>query len=817
MQHLISLNPTGGNLGSIAALSLADYDKVTHSRTLRNLVSQIRQTKDRKKAQALKKRLPFRSPHYYAFKDNHRTAANALPEAFLFQTCVDVDDPKMVKPAIERAKVLDKKPGRWRDKLLHMEYSARHKLHIDIRLPLGMNIEQAQRAYCEELGITYDPSCITPERMIYITPADDEIYRPPHWYEVLEGEERQMYVDAWPVAGAALVAVRTPDGQPNGASHTSVLSPSNSTSNGPSGVVADSPSGVRTATRAAPAPSPKAQQSSPKPRFVFDLCREQAGLKDVDINAEGSRHTSLLAILSVGAARLLSEADAMAVVAERMPDFFQEPDCRQLIHDFYAKYHDDSKIMSTVVQRINARAEQLAHAQAKKGNDNSNDKSNGELANDNAPFSLDDAQQEKPKEKHSWETFNFGNLPPGLRESLHGNPPRMFLPILVYLLPLAASYADGVTVRYADNKKHQLNLASIVVGPPASGKSACKDVLMLWLQQMREHDREAMERENDWKEECNRNKGGKEKDPPDPKVCLLNPPINISCAELMKRFRRSQGHHLFSFAEELDTLVKSNRAGSWSEKYDVYRYAFDNGEWGQDYANKNSESGIVNVKYNFSLLGTYGVLKRCFKDDNVENGLSSRIMVAEMPDNSFAPMPVYHDPLDDDLEAIDQAVTKLRNANGFLDTPRLRKALADWVEGVRISASKSDDHVIDEYRKRAAVIGFRCGVIARILEGEESQRVLDFATMIADYTLYEQCHVFGFVIRKLYKQAAAEYERETVNHNIFDDLPATFTLEDLVTLKGNDMSPSGLRTIIYRWKKDGWIEKVGANKWKKTN
>ena len=625
MQHLISLNPTGGNLGSIAALSLADYDKVTHSRALRNLVSQIRQTKDRKKAQALKKRLPFRSPHYYAFKDNHRTAANALPEAFLFQTCVDVDDPKMVKPAIERAKELDKKPGMWRDKLLHMEYSARHKLHIDIRLPLGLTIEQAQRAYCEELGITYDASCITPERMIYITPADDEIYRSPHWYEVLEGEERQMYVDAWPSAGAAPVAARTPNGQPNGASHTSGLSPSNSTSN--------EPSGVRAATGAAPA----------KSRFVFDLCREQAGLKDVDINAEGSRHTSLLAILSVGAARLLSETDAMTVVAERMPEFYKESDCRQLIHDFYAKYHDDSKIMSTVVQRINARAEQLAHAEAKKSNtDNGENKSKDDPTNGNDPLSM--TQQEEPEEKHSWETFDFDSLPPGLRESLHGNPPRMYMPILVYLLPLAASYADGVTVRYADNKKHQLNLCSIVVGPPASGKSACKDVLMLWLQQMREHDRDAMQRENDWKEECSRNKGGKEKDPPDPKVCLLNPAINISCAQLLRRFHRAKGHHLFSFAEELDTMVKSNRSGCWSEKYDVYRYAFDNSEWGQDYANKNSEGGIVNVRYNFSLLSTYGVLKKCFKNDNVENGLSSRIMVAEMPDDSFAPMPVYQDP-----------------------------------------------------------------------------------------------------------------------------------------------------------------------------
>ena len=518
--------------------------------------------------------------------------------------------------------------------------------------------------------------------------------------------------------------------------------------------------------------------------FVFDLCREQAGLKDVDINARGSRHNSLLAILSVGAARLLSEAEAMAVVAQRMPDFFKEPDCRQLIHDFYAKYHDDSKMMSTTVQRINARAEQLAKQQQSK----------------------DDKAQEDESEEETAETVTtqstnaFPDIPPipGLKQSLTGVPEQMRMPALCALLPMAASYADDVTFRYCDGREQRLGLMSIVVGEQASGKSVCKDIIDLWRGPMDEDDEQGRRKEDEWKKK--------------PEVLIRDVPITISCSTLLKRLKNAQGHTLYSFCSELDTLRKTNGAGSWSSKYDIYRLAFDHDEWGQDYNSDQAESGMVSVGYNWTILGTYGALGKCFKGENIENGLSSRVIVSEMPDSAFAPMPTFQDRKDRDAQAILEAVNTLRAKHGFIDTPRLRKAIASWVEDKRQQAMERIDRVMDTYRRRAAVIGMRCGVVACLLSGEkETKHVIDFALMMAEYVLQEQCRLFGDVLRKQYAADADDTRRNSKNRAVFDRLADTFTSHDILALK-NDISDAAARMIIKRWREAGWIEPLPRQK-----
>ncbi len=403
----------------------------------------------------------------------------------------------------------------------------------------------------------------------------------------------------------------------------------------------------------------------------------------------------------------------------------------------------------------------------------------------------------------------------GLRESLVGVPASMQMPVLCAVMPLAGAYADGVEVEYSDGKRMRLGLMSIIVGPQASGKSACKDVVDVWLRQMNEEDAVARRKEDKWRQ-TRRNRKSTEKAPADPEVLVRNVPITISCSALLKRMKNSSGHTLFSFGEELDTLRKTNGAGSWSSKYDVYRLSFDHGRWGQDYNSDQAESGVVDVAYNWSILGTYGALRKCFRHDNVENGLSSRLLMAEMPDNSFAPMPRYREISDGQQEAIDEDVTRLREAEGFVDTPRLRKRMAQWVEAKRLEALRTWDMVTDTYRKRAAVIGFRCGVIFRLLCGKESKTCLDFAEGMANYVLQEQSKLFGKALLEQDVQAEMEGQRTTANHSVFDDLPQVFTLRDVEALKSNDVSLSALRVIIHRWKADGWIEKVERGKWKKS-
>ena len=439
---------------------------------------------------------------------------------------------------------------------------------------------------------------------------------------------------------------------------------------------------------------------------------------------------------------------------------------------------------------------------------------------------------------------NVKALPMGLKESLTGVPVSMHMPVLCGVLPIAAAYADQVMVEYCDGNLQHLGLMSIIRGEQASNKSVVKNAIDVWKRQFDEEDALARKREEEWKE---RKKGRKanEKAPDDPKVLIRMVPVTVSCSTLLKRFKNAQGHTLYSFGEELDTLRKTNGAGSWSSKYDIYRLSFDKGEWGQDYNSDAAESGVVKVAYNWTMLGTNGALRKCFKSDNIENGLSSRILVAEMPDSSFSKMPKFGRRSAEDEAMIQEAVTRLRAFSGLIDTPRLRKAIEQWVEQKRVEAAKDIDHVKDTYRKRAAVIGFRCGVIFHLLETHpqplpvrdgsgqtqvkelstplphregkgESRNCIKFALMMAEYCLSQQIKAFGEALQNQYVDAHEECQRYGANHSVFDQLAPTFTIDDLRALKRGYCSESAMRMIISRWMRDGWISKTDRYHWSKV-
>ena len=420
-------------------------------------------------------------------------------------------------------------------------------------------------------------------------------------------------------------------------------------------------------------------------------------------------------------------------------------------------------------------------------------------------------------EKETGVKVNVKALPMGLRESLVGVPVSMHMPVLCGVLPIAAAYADQVEVEYCDGNRQHLGLMSIIRGEQASNKSVVKNAVDVWKRQFDEEDALARKREEEWKE---RKKGRKanEKAPEDPHVLIRMVPVTVSCSTLLKRFKNAQGHTLYSFGEELDTLRKTNGAGSWSSKYDIYRLSFDKGEWGQDYNSDAAESGVVKVAYNWTLLGTNGAMRKCFKQDNIENGLSSRILVAEMPDASFSKMPKFGRRSAEDEARIQEAVTRLRSFSGLVDTPRLRKAIEQWVEEKRVEAAKDIDHVKDTYRKRAAVIGFRCGVIFHLLSGctKESKACLDFALMMAEYCLMQQIKTFGEALQSQYVEASDECQRYGANHSVFDQLAPTFTIDDLRALKRGYCSETAMRMIISRWMRDGWITKTDRHHWSKV-
>lgn len=294
------------NRGLAYESDLKVYNRLVSEPWLADMVSRIRNGEEE-----LKDLLPIRCSHYYRFRDNHRRQADMDPEAFLFQTCVDIDDVEAVEPAISRANLLNNEEGgQWQGALLHMEYSARKKLHIDIRMPIGMTIEETQQAYCQALGVPYDASCISPERFILITDASQCIYTSEHWYEVLPEEELKARREAFQKRGLTI------DGRQSKIRLTSCEPKIRPTSN-------ESKNGCIT-QQTELFPEMKPVDLDPRCLRVFDLCMQEAGLTERALQVEGVRHNSLVSIFSVGACRLIPQEQMQAVISTRMPDYAEE-------------------------------------------------------------------------------------------------------------------------------------------------------------------------------------------------------------------------------------------------------------------------------------------------------------------------------------------------------------------------------------------------------------------------------------------------------------------------------------------------------------
>ena len=518
---------------------------------------------------------------------------------------------------------------------------------------------------------------------------------------------------------------------------------------------------------------------------AFDLCMEEAGLTERALQIEGVRHNSLLSIFSVGACRLMTKEQMMAVVAQRMPDYSKEADCQQLIRDFYQNYTEMNKPMSKRLREIHAEAYNEV---------------------DETEAIESETEKETSKKRHK---LIAKLLPPGLREPVMAAPKDMQMNVLCAIMPIAAAYADQVEVLYADEKRQHLGLMSMIIARQAGGKSGCKDAVECWMKLLKEEAQAYREQEDAIKQK-NKMRKSNERAQEMPKFPIRKVPITISCSTLLKRFKNAPGHCLYSFCEELDTLLKTNGAGNWSAKYDIYRYSFDRAEWGQDYNSDQAESGDVEVIYNWTIFGTYGSFNKCFQHDNAENGLGGRVLISELPDTRFAKMPKYRALTQEEQEAIQQAAKKLMQIKGFVATPRLSKAIDKWAEEKRMLALKNDDTVMDNFRRRAAVIAFRCAVIFYLLSGEEreSKACIDFMLMMAEYCLETQVRMLGNMMMSQQDQNEPAEIRQIRDRTTYDKLPKEFTLDDVEAAKGPGYERSSIRSTVSRWNKHGIVQMV---------
>lgn len=772
MEHIIAYNPyKNGNKGSVSSQPLSVYDKTIAYPWMADLVAAIRGGNDE-----LKKQLPFRCAHYYQFRDNRRSQKNAVPESFLFQTTIDVDDKEYVDKAIEKARELNCSDTIWNGALLHLEYSARKKLHIDIRMPVGMTIEETQRAYCEALGVSYDESCITPERMLFITDKESEIYRSPHWYEVLPQEElkkrRQAYLDRGLTIdgrGVAVSAIQPAQPSDSNAAHAAHLSPAGAHQD--AGTVATG-----------------------KNLAAFELFRNAAGLKDVDINTPGSRHSSLLAIMSAGASRVMPEEELKAVVAQKMPAFSQERDCQQLIHDFYAKYGDSSKPMSQAVIRINAQAEKSSQKDAVAFQSASSVGSEGGT-DSNAE---DEKLAPPPMPEHL----------PKLVELLLSKTPDVYKPAVAHaIFPPLATHLCKTTFKYIDNVEHEATLMCCLLAGTGAGKNCVQMPINMIMEDIRQRDRENLQREKEWKEEVTRKGANKDKRKRPENLIIQEIDADMTNPAFVMRTAEAQEHFLYTSLNEIDQFDALK--GQGNQQFKIMCLAFDPGnQYGQTRVGTSSVTERITIRFNWNASTTVQLGQRYFSKV-LTDGPISRINFCTIPEREIgAEMPVYGEYDDAFREALRPYIENLCKASGRIDCAEAF-ALAEKLKDENADFSRmSQNRVFENLSFRGNVIAFLKACVLYVANGcKWEPEIEEFIRWSESYDLWCKMIFFGASIAKANELGEKSSKRGPAN--LLQQLPDTFTYTqaEMVRLH-NDFGKKGTAKMLRNWVNRHYIEKI---------
>ena len=775
MEHLIAYNPyKNGNKGSVSSQPLSVYDKTIAYPWMADMIAAIRGGNDE-----LKKQLPFRCAHYYQFQNNRRSQKNAVAESFLFQTTIDVDDKEYVDKAIEKARELNCSDTIWKGALLHLEYSARKKLHIDIRMPVGMTIEETQRAYCEALGVPYDESCITPERMLFITDKASEIYRSPHWYEVLPQEElkkrRQAYLDRG----------LTIDGRGVAVSSGSAIQPAQPCDSNAAHAAHLSPAGT---------PQDAVAAATGKNLAAFDLFRNAAGLKDVDINSQGSRHSSLLAIMSAGASRVMPEEELKAVVAQKMPAFSQERDCQQLIHDFYAKYGDSSKPMSQAVIRINAQAEKYSQKDADPFKTMSSVGSEGGT-DSNAE---DDKIAPPPMPEHL----------PKLVELLLSKTPDVYKPAVAHaIFPPLATHLCKTTFKYIDNVEHEATLMCCLLAGTGAGKNCVQMPINMIMEDIRQRDRENLKREKEWKDEVTRKGANKDKRKRPENLIIQEIDADMTNPAFVMRTAEAQDHFLYTSLNEIDQFDALK--GQGNQQFKIICLAFDPGnQYGQTRVGTSSVTERITIRFNWNASTTIQLGQRYFSKV-LTDGPISRINFCTIPEREIgAEMPVYGEYDDAFREALRPYIENLCKASGRIDCTEAF-ALAEKLKEENADFSRmSQNRVFENLSFRGNVIAFLKACVLYVANGCKWEPEIDeFIRWSESYDLWCKMIFFGAGIAKANEVGEKSNKRGPAN--LLQQLPDnfTYTQAEMVRLQ-NDFGKNGTARMLRNWVNRHYIEKI---------
>ena len=793
--HVVAINPyRKGNKGKVFSYNIDTYDKVIGSEEIRKMIQQIRgelpiDGVDLNDAQAVKKaqerlksELPFFCPHYGMFRNNVRRQESALPESFLFQTIIDVDDKEYVEKAIEKARELNCSSGIWNGSLLHLCYSARKKLHIGIRMPIGMTIEETQKAYCEALGVPYDESCITPERMIFLTDKDSEIYRSKMWCAVLPESEIQARRQAFLDRG--LTVDGRGDAKVNSLQFT-VNSNSNVQNNRLSGNHGTGELG----------------EASEKNLIAFDLFVQSAGLEGMAIDTVGSRHSSLLAIMSAGASRVMSEEELMKVVRTKMPSYYQEDDCHQLIHDFYAKYADSCKPMSRDVIRVNALAEKQASQQV-----NSLQLTvNGPNANHTVQSSM---LQVQSSEEDYPEPPAMPEKLPKLVELLISRTPEIYKPAVAHaIFPPLATHLWQTSFRYIDNVVHEATLSTCLLAGTGAGKSSVNKPISYIMEDIRKRDAENLKREKEWKEEMTRKGANKDKRKRPDNLVIQEIDADMTNPAFVMRTAEAQGRFLYTSLNELDQFDALK--GTGNQHFRIMCLASDSdNQYGQTRVGTQSVTERVTIRFNWNASTTIQKGQRYFSKV-LTDGPISRINFCTIPEREIGDeMPVFGDYDDAYREGLKPYIENLNNARGLIDCPEaFQLALKLKDENAEFSRL-SQDRVYENLSFRANVIAYLKACVLYVANGCKWEPEIDeFIRWSERYDLYCKMRFFGDAIKRA--NFSNEKSSKRGPANLLQQLPDIFNFQQAEYLRSQlGMDKKGTPSMLRNWVNRNYIRKI---------
>ena len=799
--HVVAINPyRKGNKGKVFSYNIDTYDKVIGSKEIKKMIQQIRgelpiDGVDLNDAQAVKKaqerlksELPFFCPHYGMFKNNVRRQENALPESFLFQTIIDVDDKEYVEKAIEKARKLNCSSGIWNGSLLHLCYSARKKLHIGIRMPVGMTIEETQKAYCEALGVPYDESCITPERMIFLTDKDSEIYRSKMWCAVLPESEiqarRKAFLDrGLTVDGRGDAKVNSLQFTVNGNSNDNVQNNRLSGNHG----------------------SGELGEASEKNLIAFDLFVQSAGLEGMAIDTVGSRHSSLLAIMSAGASRVMSDEELMKVVRTKMPSYYQEDDCHQLIHDFYAKYADSSKPMSRDVIRVNALAEQKANEVKSEERRVKNSNADGNYTVQSSNLQVQSSDEDYPEPPVMPEKL------PKLVELLISRTPEIYKPAVAHaIFPPLATHLWQTSFRYIDNVVHEATLSTCLLAGTGAGKSSVDKPIRYIMEDIRKRDAENLKREKEWKEEVTRKGANKDKRKRPDNLVIQEIDADMTSPAFVMRTAEAQGRFLYTSLNELDQFDALR--GSGNQQFRIMCLAFDPFNlFGQQRVGVQSVTERVTIRFNWNASTTIQKGQRYFSKV-LTDGPISRINFCTIPEREIGDeMPVYGDYDDAYREALKPYIENLNNARGLIDCPEaFQLALKLKDENAEFSRL-SQDRVYENLSFRANVIAYLKACVLYVANGCKWEPEIDeFIRWSERYDLYCKMRFFGDAIKRA--NDTGEKSSKRGPSNMLMQLPDEFTYQQVIDLRvARGMDKKGTSRMLGNWKERHYIKVKDSN------